>query len=72
MVSSLLARPRRIQNSVLFNMKVDATLRDKAMEAALREHSDLSKEVRKFMERLVAESEAKHGPIVLPPSSSPS
>lgn len=66
MQTIILARPRRILNSVLFNMKVDATLREKAMVAAVREHSDLSKEVRKFMERLVAESEAKHGPILLP------
>lgn len=66
MLTTLLARPRRIVDSVLFNMKVEADLREKAMIAAYREHSDLSKEVRKFMERLVAESEAKHGPILLP------
>ncbi|QHJ07945.1 hypothetical protein [Hymenobacter busanensis] len=51
-------------------MKVSAELRDKAMIAAQRDHSDLSKEVRKFMERLVQESEAKHGPITLPPPAS--
>lgn len=59
-------RPRRILNSVLFNMKVDATLRDKAMVAALNQHSDLSKEVRKFMEQYVAAYEKEHGPIPLP------
>ena len=50
---------------VNFNARVPFELREKASIAAARKNSDLSKQARIFLEQLVAEHEAKFGPIAL-------
>jgi hypothetical protein len=57
---------RLAENETVFNIKIDKTVKAKALIAAKRLNSDLSKEVRKAIEALVAVHEDKHGEIKLP------
>ena len=56
---------RLADNETIFNMKIDKTMKAKALMAAKRLNSDLSKETRKFIESLVQAHEAKYGPVLL-------
>jgi hypothetical protein len=56
---------RLAENETVFNIKIDKALKAKALVAAKRLNSDLSKEVRKSIEALVEAHEAKHGPIIV-------
>ena len=64
--TELVATANRLaENETIFNMKIDKTIKAKALVAAKRLNSDLSKETRKFIEGLVEAHEAKHGPIII-------
>ena len=64
--TTLVASANRLaDNETVFNMKIDKTMKSKALMAAKRLNSDLSKETRKFIESLVQAHEAKYGPVLL-------
>lgn len=60
------SRRRTLPTPVAFTMRVDATLRDKALLVAEQNDLSLAKVVRDFLKSYVAEYEAKNGEIKLP------
>lgn len=59
------SRRRTLPAPVAFTMRVDASIRDKALYAAAQQDESLAKAVRRFMLEYVAAYEATNGPIVL-------
>lgn len=58
-------RPKSQEPTVNFNARIPASLREKASVVAANTQTDLTKQVRAFFERYVAEYEKEHGPIDL-------
>jgi hypothetical protein len=60
------SRRRTLPTPVAFTMRVDASIRDKALYVAEQNDESLAKAVRRFMIEYVAAYEAKNGPVPLP------
>jgi predicted HicB family RNase H-like nuclease len=63
------SRRRTLAAPVAFTMRVDATIRDKALYAAEQQDESLAKAVRRMMLDYIAAYEQQHGPIQLPPAA---
>lgn len=59
------SRRRTLPTPVAFTMRIDATLRDKALYIAEEKEMSLAKLVRDHLKELVADYEEKKGPIKL-------
>ena len=57
------SRRRTLPTPVAFTMRVDASIRDKALYVAEQADESLAKAVRRFMLDYIAAYEAAHGPI---------
>jgi len=61
------SRRRTLPTPVAFTMRIDATLRDKALHIAEELDQSLAKMVRDHLKQIVADYEAKNGEIKLEP-----
>lgn len=68
MPTQSVSRRRTLPAPVAFTMRLDATVRDKALYVAEQSDDSLAKVLRDFMKKYVADYEAQHGPIILPKS----
>jgi hypothetical protein len=66
MPTQTVSRRRTLAAPVSFTMRLDSTIRDKALYVAEQSDDSLAKVVRNFMKEYVAAYEKEHGPIVLP------
>ena len=66
------SRRRTLAAPVAFTMRVDSTIRDKALYVAEQTDESLAKAVRRFLLDYIGTYEAQHGPIVVLPAEASS